>query len=135
MKIVGALVVVALCLWVGLAGQQTQPFPGPTSGVVTVAGTVNVGNSPPVQAIQYGEWKVAVANTPAVRLAETATVRIARPSFLVDQRSYAITWGGGERETVRVLEIGVDGWVRVEQATGQRWINTSLARSIALVTP
>jgi hypothetical protein len=132
MKIVGVVTLATLALWTGMAARQVQPYPGPGSGVVTVAGTVNVGNSPSVLAAQHGEWKVAVTNTPEVRLSDTSVLRIASPSFLTVNRPYVITWAEGDRESVTVEEVGNDGWVRVRvrDAKLPRWVNTSRARSV-----
>jgi hypothetical protein len=131
MRFVVAVVFAGALLCVSVAGRQVQPYPGPGTGIVTVAGTVNVGNSPSVLATQYGEWKMVVSNTPEVRIADA--VRIASPSFLTPKRTYEVVWGTGDRETLSVVDVGVDGWARVQHAGGQRWVNASLARSITLV--
>jgi hypothetical protein len=133
MRFIVALIFAAVLVCVSVAARQVQPYPGPGSGIVTVAGTVNVGNSPSVQAAQYGEWKMVVANIPDVRIADTAAVRIASPSFLTPKRTYEVVWGTGDRETISVLDVGVDGWARVQHAGGQRWVNASLARSITVL--
>ena len=119
---------VAVLAWIGAAGQQAV-YPRPTEGpgVVTVTGTVAVGNTPSVNATQAGEWKVAVANAPEVHVANTPSVAVAAPEFLKQKRSYELTWPDGAREVIVVEQIGRDGWVRVGD---ERWVNLALARSL-----
>lgn len=117
-----AVVVVAILAWGQASNGQVYPAPTPGSGVVQVTGKVNVGNIVPVDAAQRGEWRVSVANTPAV-----APVPL---SFLKSGSTYAVTWADGARENVRVLQLGGAGWARIEHATLRRWVNLDLARAI-----
>lgn len=112
-------------LWSG--GAQVEPRPSPGSGIVTVAGTVDVGNEPSVRAAQSGDWKVAVANTPDVTIANTPSVTVAAPHFVKTRTRYEVIWPNGDRETVAVEQTARDGWVRVSD---RRWINVGAARSV-----
>jgi hypothetical protein len=111
------------------APQNAQPVPGVGTGVTTVVGTVNVGNTPAVTianapavtASQQGEWKVAVSNTPSVI--------VALPAFVRAGVRYECMWPGGEREILRVGAVAAGGWVRVD-GPPVRWVNISLARSL-----
>src|SRR4051812_17801876 len=77
------------------APQNAQAIPGVGSGVTTVVGTVNVGNTPAVTianapavtASQAGEWRVAVANTPSVI--------VALPAFVRAGAQYECVWPSG----------------------------------------
>ncbi len=106
------------------AGQQTQPLPGPGTGIVPVAvkGTVDVGRMPVVTAAQQGDWNVRVANEP--------TVIAAPPEFVKTGASYTITWPGGDQEKVSVLQVGTAGWIRTERDGRSRWINLAAARAV-----
>lgn len=121
-----AIVVVLSVLSVGVFAQLTQPVPGPGSGVVTVVGNVSVANTPSVNAAQAGDWRVTLANTPAVLLTP--------PQFLRPRGHYDVVWSSGQRETIAVLQIGNGGWggwVRVETTDGRtRWINVAAAASV-----
>lgn len=112
------------------ADAQVQPVPGPGSGIVTVQGEVRVSN--PIQAVQQGEWKVAIANQPEVRISGMPVVRVAGPAFLAQAR-YAITWNDGSTQTVTVVDAGGGNWVKVDESGGDLWINLALARSIRRV--
>lgn len=129
--LMGALASAGL-LWAGVSAQQeTRKTPGFGSGIVKVIGTVDIGNEPIVRAVQSGQWRVQVANTAAVRVANTPTVRLASPEFITSNGRYMIVWVTGEREEVRVTEIGTDGWVTVSQpGGGRRWLNLASARSV-----
>jgi hypothetical protein len=107
--------------------QQGQPRPGPGSGVVSVQGVVNVGNTPSVR--QDGEWRIAVANTPAVTIANSPVVSVSPPPFVRVGARYQIVWSSGETEQVAAASVGPDTWVRV--AGPERWINLAQARSIS----
>jgi hypothetical protein len=114
----------AALLWVVVSAQQEMlPKPGPGSGVTHVRGSVEVANSPTVLASQQGDWRVAVLNTPSVRVTEVPS-----PGFLRTGARYEITWADGAKETVTVSSIATNGWVEVERS--RRWINLSSARSI-----
>ena len=107
------------------AQQEMRPTPGPGSGTTGIRGTVDIGNIPPVQAVQSGDWRVAVSNVP--------TVTMAAPPFVHAGARYSITWPTGETETGSSAELHPGGWVRVERTAegGARWINLATARSIA----
>ena len=116
-------VVIAL-LGIGLAAQQdVRPVPGPGTGIVKVTGTVDVGALPPVEALQRGDWKVAVTNT--------AHVHVMPAEFLKVGAVYAITWSDGVKEGLTVEQILPGGWVRTAVADGRRrWVNLTSARSV-----
>ncbi|HSC25763.1 MAG TPA: hypothetical protein VLD67_00730 [Vicinamibacterales bacterium] len=118
--------------WAGVSAQQTQAtVPGPGSGIMTVTGTINVGNAPPVLASQAGEWKMEIANVPNVRVLSTPPVVLAPPDFVKVKSRYEVTWAAGEKETVQVIQLGQGGWVRVATTGGrERWINLGGARSV-----
>jgi hypothetical protein len=123
-RIVSVIVVISL-VTIGLFA-QVQPVPGPGTGVVTVVGTVNVANTPSVNAVQSGEWKVSVANAPSVVLAP--------PEFLHLRGRYHIVWSSGQEETISVMQIGSGGWgswVKGQTTDGRvRWINVAAAASV-----
>ena len=121
----GALALTAL-VWTGARAQVSRE-PSAGSGVVTVAGRVEVVNTPSVSAGQLGEWKVAVANAPDVHVANTPAVVVASPNFVKTRRRYDVIWPNGDRELVTVEQTGRDGWVRVDT---HRWINVTAARSL-----
>ena len=120
--VAAALAALAILTWVQIPSGQVYPAPTPGTGVVRVTGKVDVGNIVPVEAAQRGEWRVSVANTPAV-----AAVPV---SFLKSGSSYAVTWTDGSQETVRLLQLGGGGWVRVEHDSRRRWLNLDAARAI-----
>ena len=105
-------------LWT-VRAQVVHPTPSPGTGVVTVAGTVEIANIPSVRATQSGDWTVSLSNN--------ATVTMASPEFLRSSARYEVIWPNGDRETVVVEQIGRDGWVRVDP---RRWINLATARSV-----
>ena len=122
----------ATCLWVAVSAQQEMlPKPGPGSGVTNVSGSVsiantpdvNIANTPGVRAPQDGDWRVAIQNTPSVRVTE-----IPPPGFLRTGSRYEITWADGKSETVTIASLAASGWIEVER--NRRWINLSSARSI-----
>jgi hypothetical protein len=115
----------AALLWAAVSAQQEMlPKPGPGSGITNVAGSVSITNTPSVMAAQQGDWRVAVSNTPSVRVTEVPS-----PGFLRTGATYEIVWVDGSRETVTVSSIATNGWIEVERS--RRWINLSSARSIA----
>ena len=117
-------------VWNGVRGDQvTQPSPG--SGIVTIAGTVHVANTPSVKSEQLGEWKVAVANAPEVHVANTPAVSLVPPDFLRVRGIYDVIWSDGSREVLIVEEVRRGGWVRVT-ADRERWVNVTAARSVQL---
>ena len=122
-RLIATGVIGVALFWAATAAQQTQPRPGPGSGIVTVEGTVDIRNMPAVRAAQQGEWRVSITNVPTV---------IAGPvPFLKAGQRYQITWSTGERELVRTVAMEPGGWVRVAD-TPDRWINLGSARSISL---
>jgi hypothetical protein len=125
----GSIVAAALC-WAALSAAQTQPIPGPGTGIVPVTGTVTIEQMPAVSALQEGPWQVSVINAPEVRIANRPVISLAPTEFLRKGGRYAVTWSTGERETVTVAESGAGGWVRVDTTDRQRWINVGAARSI-----
>lgn len=129
--LMGTLAAAAL-LWAGVAAQQeTRATPGFGSGIVKVAGSVEVANEPVVHAAQRGEWRVAIANTPAVTVANRPTVVAANPDFVRRDARYVVTWPTGESESVTVTEVGSGGWVEVgTPGTGRRRVNLAAARAI-----
>jgi hypothetical protein len=123
-RIVSVIVVISL-VTIGLFA-QVQPVPGFGTGVVTVVGAVNVANTPSVNAVQSGEWKVSLANP--------ATVVLAAPEFLRLRGRYDIVWSSGQKDTVTVLQIGSGGsgaWIKAQTSDGRvRWINVAAAASV-----
>jgi hypothetical protein len=110
--------------------QETQPIPGFGSGILKVAGTVDIGNTPLVLAHQAGEWKVIVASAPDVRVASLPAVSLASPDFVRKGSRYEITWSTGERQQVSVVETAPGGWIRVEAGPKQRWVSLASARAV-----
>jgi hypothetical protein len=106
------------------AYQQTQPRPGPGSGIMTVAGTVDIGRMPPVAATQQGEWRMVVTNAP--------TVVVAPLAFVKAGGRYRITWTDGATEIVNVVQAEPGGWVRIAD-DAPTWINLAAARSVTSV--
>ena len=76
-----AVVAIAIMLWARPAtpAGQVQSRPGAGTGVVTVTGTVDLGEAPPLQTMQYGDWKVAVTNAPPAVRAPLGIVRVGGP--------------------------------------------------------
>jgi hypothetical protein len=106
-------------LWAGVSAQQESRIkPGPGSGVMNVVGIVDIGNVPVVHATQRGDWQVSLANSP--------TVRVGSPDFLLKGRRYKVTWAANDQETVDVTDVN-GSWVRVG---GGRWINLAAARAV-----
>ncbi len=113
-------------------GQQTQPLPGPGTGIVpvtvtgpvpvTMAGPVQISTLPIVNAAQQGEWNVRVANEP--------TVNVGAPEFLKKGGSYSLTWAGGDQEKVVVSQMAPNGWIRTEHEGRARWINLASVRAV-----
>ena len=125
-------VIIGAAAWAG-ASQQGQTLPGPGSGVVTVSGEVKVANRPVVEAVQQGDWRVAIANTAPVNVTNTPAVTFAMPFALRKGGRYEIVWSAGERETVTVTDAGASGWVLADfsgQVAGRRWLNLAQVRSI-----
>lgn len=115
--VIVAMLSVAMMAWVvNSSGQAVRPVPGPGSGIVTVEGTVNVGNAPTVHAVQSGAWNVTVTT-------------VTNPDFLQLKRRYSVTWADRTTETVTVVQLGSNGWVRVESPR-RRWINLGQALSV-----
>lgn len=107
------------------AQQEVFRTPGPGTGMVTVQGSVDIGNVPDVNAAQRGEWQVAVSNVP--------TVVTAAPDFVARGGRFTVEWSGGERETVTIVAPGQAGWVQVEHPSGKgrrRWVNLAAALAV-----
>lgn len=113
----------AAVLWAGVSAQQQEmlPKPGPGSGVTNVTGAVSIAGVAEVKASQHGNWEVAIAGQPEVRL---ASVPFVRPGG-----RYEVTWANGDREPVTIAATGPDGWVRVTHPQ-DRWLNLQNARSV-----
>jgi hypothetical protein len=101
---------------------QVQPRPGAGTGVVTVTGTVNLGDAPPLHTLQSGDWKVAVTNAPPAVRAPLGIVRV--------RGSYEVRWTTSERDVIRIEEIGPGGWVRGTVGERAVWLNLDAARSV-----
>ena len=119
-------------LMAGVSAQDTRSVPGIGTGIVNVRGTVEVANALDVRASQAGEWRVAVANAPDVRVTSLPVVDFASPGFVMRGRRYDVTWTGGEREIVTVEDVGQNGWVRVGggREGRRRWVNLTNARAV-----
>lgn len=117
--------------WGLQARGQVQQVPGPGSGVVSVVGRVEVADGL-IQARQSGDWKVAIANAPDVRVVNTPTVVPAPLPFLKVGARLEATWPDNTTLTFRVAQLGGGGWCLTE---GQRpaWVNLNLARSVGEV--
>jgi hypothetical protein len=115
-------IAVAAVLWVRPSVGQVQPMPGPGSGIVTVKGTVNLGDVPPVNVTQLGEWKVAVTSAPAAVIAPLPFIKMGG--------RYQVVWNASEQEVVRITQLGTAGWFRVETAQKTLWLNLNTARSV-----
>ena len=101
---------------------QVQPMPGPGTGVVTVTGKVDVGQAPPLRAMQEGEWRMAVTSAPPL---VQAPLGIVRP-----RARYLVTWTTAETEMIAVEEVGPGGWVRGIVGDQAVWMNLAAARSV-----
>jgi len=123
---IGIALAGVVMLWAGTAArQEVRSTPGPTSGIMTVRGTVDIGNAPAVTAAQQGEWRVAVSSAPPVVMAG--------PVFVVRGGRYTITWPTGTLETVTVVEPGGAGWAQVAFPAGDgrpRWVNLGAAIAV-----
>jgi len=94
-----------------------------------VAGAVSIDNRPSVAAMQEGEWKMTVANTPGVHVVSAPPVAIAPLDFIRVGARFVITWPAGDTETITVLQSGPGTWARVE-GERRRWVNLAAARAI-----
>jgi hypothetical protein len=130
-KLIIAALAAAAALIAGVSAQEARSTPGLGTGIVNVRGTVEVANMVDVRAAQAGEWRVAVANVPDVRVTSTPVVEFAGTGFVSKGRRYDVTWIGGERETLAIEDVGQNGWVRVGTREGRRrWVNLTNARSV-----
>jgi hypothetical protein len=127
--VTAAVIAIAGLAWGLPARGQVQPVPGPGSGVVTVVGRVEVADGM-VHARQIGDWRVAVANTPDVRVVNTATVAPAPLPFLKTGVRLQVTWPGGSTQTVRVAQLGGGGWCLIEGSGTPHWINLNMAQAV-----
>src|SRR4026209_2588121 len=102
--------------WMSASAQPgASPTPTVGTGIAPVMGTVDIGNTPDVNAFQRGEWNVTLA----------------LPTFVVKNNRSVVTWSAGERETVSVAAGAGGGGVRVANTDRRvRWINISMARAI-----
>lgn len=126
-RTIGIALAGAALLWVGTAAQQeVRDRPGFGSGTMDV----RVVNHPAVTATQNGLWRVSLADTADVRIANTPTVATAAPSFVEQGRSYGVSWPSGRAETVSVVSLGTNGWVEVKNGNRRRWINLNNAEGI-----
>jgi len=125
-------IVVGMALLAGLGwatvSARQQSVPGLGNGVVTVRGSVDVGNTVPVT--QASPWKVDVEHLPDVRVGNK--VALAPPEFVGVGRQYRITWTDGTTETLTVVNTGFGaGWISVNRGGGKSWfVNLSVARSV-----
>jgi hypothetical protein len=126
--VMGAMIVVVALALVRSSNGQVQSVPGPGTGVVYVSGKVDVDNV--VRAAQAGDWKMTVANVADVRVTNTPVVTLSALPFVKEGSRYEIVWGQSDRESIRVMNAGTDGWVRVESTGRRRWVNLSTARAI-----
>jgi hypothetical protein len=117
-----AVVAIPMLVMARPAG-QVQPRPGAGTGVVTVTGTVDLGEVPPLRTMQSGDWKVAVTNAPPAVRAPLGIVRVGG--------YYEVSWTTSEREVIRIEEIGPGGWVKGTVAQRGVWLNLDAARSVA----
>ena len=125
--VIGSLALAAT-VWSGISAQQeTQPRPGPGSGVskvtgnVSIDGGVTIDHMPDVNAKQRGPWQVGITELP--------DVHVAGPRFVRAGGRYEVTWTTGQVEQVTVTAVASDGWVKVEHQRG-RWINLRQARGV-----
>lgn len=127
-SVIALLVVAAGLLSVrALDGRQVRPDPGPTTGVVTIAGKVDIGTLPTVVVSQGSDWRADV------RVQEQPPVAAASLPFLRTGGRYEIVWDSvTPPETVVVSKRGPGGWVEVS-GDRSRWINLDTARQIAPV--
>ena len=110
-------------------GQEVRPVPGAGTGIVTVTGSVDIGNMPPVR--QGSDWQVRFATPPDVRVASLPEVRVASPGFLKPRGRYEIAWAAGQSEDVVVVEVAAGAWARVESKSGRRrWVNVGQAQAV-----
>jgi hypothetical protein len=117
-----AAIAIAALLSMQSSRAQVQPVPGPGTGIVTVTGKVDIDTMPDVAAIQRGNWTVAVSAMPPVVAAPLPFLRVGG--------RYEIVWTGGEKDSVRVAQLGTGGWARVETSQRPRWINLTNARYV-----
>jgi hypothetical protein len=123
LAVMSVVIATAALVWNAAAAQQEmRSTPGPGSGIMNVAGTVNVGNVPDVYASQRGAWKVDVSSTPAVTAASL-------PFVAVGSR-YLVIWQDGGSQTVTIAASGPGGWVRVNSDGQPRWVNLAVARAV-----
>jgi hypothetical protein len=119
--VLAAVLAIPVLLIARLAA-QVQPMPGPGTGVVTVTGKVDVGQAPPLRAMQEGEWRMAVTSAPPL---VQAPLGIVRP-----RASYLVTWTTSESDLIAVEEIGPGAWVRGNVGNQAVWLNLAAARSV-----
>ena len=97
---------------------EGQRVPGPGSGVVPIKLADEA-----MRVVQHGDWKVGVQGT-------VEMVPSMPPVFSVG-RTYEVQWDQATTEVVTLRELHGSGWARVE-GRGERWMNLTQARTIAL---
>ena len=103
-----------------------QQIPGlATSG----SAPVQVVNQPTVQAVQAGDWRVAVPGNVSVTLSHAAVTSFEAPPFIEANHKYIIRWGAGLTGTYTVIEVN-HGWALVRSGSSRLWVNTALAVAI-----
>ncbi len=119
-----AVVAIAIMLWARPAtpAGQVQSRPGAGTGVVTVTGTVDLGEVPPLRTMQSGDWKVAVTNAPPAVRAPLGIVRVGA--------RYEVWWTTSDRDVIQIDEIGPGGWVRGTVGERNVWLNLDAARAV-----
>jgi hypothetical protein len=119
-------------IWSAVSAQsQSQPRPGPGSGITTVAGSVQISNTPDVRVSNTPD--VHISNTPAVSVRDLPPVTGAPLAFIRKSTPYLVIWSTGESERITIADAGQDGWVRVaarDESSRPRWVNLATARSI-----
>jgi hypothetical protein len=118
----------ALATGAAMSGQDKgQPVPGFGSGIVPVKLTDDV-----VKVVQHSEWRVGQHGDWKVGVQGVVETRPPMPPSLAVNQRYALQW---DRETVDVVtlrELHASGWARVDGQGGERWVNLSLVRAIAV---
>lgn len=124
-RVIALTIIAAALVWTGGSAQQTQPRPGPGTGIVPVDGAVAIKGTPTVNAVQQGEWRMSLAHTPDVQVTNMPAI----PAVVKKGGRYRVIWTAGDFESFVVTEVGTGGWVRIAD-TPERWINLWHARSL-----
>ena len=112
---------------------QVQARPGAGTGVVTVTGTVDLGNAPPLRTLQSGDWRVAQQGDWKVAVTTAPPAVRAPLGFVRPGSRYEVWWTSSERDVIRVEEVGPGGWVRGTVGERNVWLNLDGARSLSEV--